>query len=80
MPHGLNPSHPERKRDQVLLPPLTRGGQRDARQRNKMDQKLHKFPAHLDALDIKDAQEQRDPGIEQLGGMRTSQLIMRACD
>jgi len=43
-------------------------------------QKLHKFPAHLDALDIKDAQEQRDPGIEQLGGMRTSQLIMRACD
>jgi len=37
-------------------------------------QKLHKFPAHLHALDIKDAQAQRDPGIEQLGGMRTSQL------
>ena len=33
----LNPSHPERKRDQVLLPPLKRGGQRDARQHNKMD-------------------------------------------
>ena len=25
-------------------------------------------------MDIKDAQAQRDPGIEQLGGMRTSQL------
>jgi len=37
-------------------------------------QKLHKFPAHLHALDIKDAQAQRDPGIDQLGGMRTSQL------
>jgi len=37
-------------------------------------QKLHKFPAHLHALDIKDAQAQRDPGIEQFGGMRTSQL------
>ena len=37
-------------------------------------QKLQKFPAHLHALDIKDAQAQRDPRIEQLGGMRTSQL------
>jgi len=40
----------------------------------RWNQKLHKFPAHLHALDIKDAQAQRDPGIEQLGGMRTSQL------
>ena len=35
---------------------------------------LRKFPAHLHALDIKDAQTQRHPGIEQLEGMRTSQL------
>ena len=35
---------------------------------------LHKFPAHLHALDIQDAKTQRDPGIEQLEGMRTSQL------
>jgi len=35
---------------------------------------LHKLPAHLHALDIKDAQTQRDPRIEQVGGMRTSTL------
>jgi len=35
---------------------------------------LHKIPAHLHALDIKDAQTQRDPGIEKLGGMKTSKL------
>jgi len=39
-----------------------------------MDTILHEFPAHLHALDIKDAQVQRDPGIEQLGRMRTSKL------
>ena len=32
---------------------------------------LHKFPAHLHALDIKDAHTQRDPGIEKQGGMKT---------
>jgi len=35
---------------------------------------LDKYPAHLHALDIKDAQKQRDPGIEPLEGMTTSQL------
>jgi hypothetical protein len=40
----------------------------------KWIQKLHEFPAHLHTLDIKEAQAQRDPGVEQLGGMRTSQL------
>ena len=35
---------------------------------------LHKFPAHLHALDINDAHTQRDPGIEKLGGMKTSKL------
>jgi len=38
---------------------------------------LHKFPAHLHALDLKDAQVQRDPGIEQLGGIRTSKYIVK---
>jgi len=37
-------------------------------------QLLHKHPAHLHALDIKDAQKQRDPGIELLEGMTTSKL------
>ena len=31
-------------------------------------QLLHKHPAHLHALDIKDAQQQRDPGIKPLAG------------
>ena len=35
---------------------------------------LHKFPAHLHALDMKDAQTQRDLEIEKLGGMITSKL------
>jgi len=37
-------------------------------------QMLHKFPAHLHSLDIKDDQKQRDPGIEPLEGMTTSKL------
>jgi len=37
-------------------------------------QLLHKFPAHLHALDIKDAHKQRDPGIEPLEGVTTSKL------
>jgi len=36
--------------------------------------KLHKFPAHLHALDVKDAQAQRYPGVEQLRWMKTTQL------
>jgi len=38
-------------------------------------QLLHKHPAHLHALDIKDAQQQRDPGIKPLAGMTMSKLI-----
>ena len=41
----------------------------------KWFQKLHKFPAHLHTLDIKEAQAQPNPGVECLGGMRTSQLV-----
>jgi len=37
-------------------------------------QLLHKYPAHLHALNIKDAQKQRDPEIEPLEGMTTSKL------
>jgi len=37
-------------------------------------QKLYRFPAHLHALDIKEAQAQRYPGVEQLKGMKTLQL------
>jgi len=37
-------------------------------------QLLHKHPAHLHAIDIKDAQKQRDPGIKPLEGMTTSKL------
>jgi len=37
-------------------------------------QLLHKHAAHLHAIDIKDAQKQRDPGIKPLEGMTTSKL------
>ena len=37
-------------------------------------QLLHKNPALLHAIDIKDAQKQRDPGIKPLEGMTTSKL------
>ena len=40
----------------------------------KWIQLLHKHPAHLHALDIKDAQPQRDPGIKPLAGMTMSKL------
>jgi len=35
---------------------------------------LHKFPAHLHALDIKEVQAQRYPGVKQLSGIKTTQL------
>jgi len=41
---------------------------------SKWIQMLHKHPAHLHALDIKDAQKQRDPGIKSLAGMTISKL------
>jgi len=41
---------------------------------SKWIQLLHKHPAHLHALDIKDAQQQRDPGIKPLAGMTMSKL------
>ena len=37
-------------------------------------QLLHKHPAHLQALDIKDARKQRDPSIKPLEGMTISKL------
>jgi len=37
-------------------------------------QLLHKHPAHLHAIDIKDAQKQGDPGIKPLEAMTTSKL------
>ena len=36
---------------------------------------MHKFPAHLQSLDIKEAQAQRCPGVEQLRGIKTTQLL-----
>ena len=41
---------------------------------SKWIQQLHRHPAHLPALDIKDAQQQRDPGIEPLAGMTMSKF------
>jgi len=41
---------------------------------SKWIQLLHKHLAHLHALDIKDAQQQRDPGIKPLAGMTMSKL------
>jgi len=41
---------------------------------SKWIQLLHKHPAHLHALDIRDAQPQRYPGIKPLAGMTMSKL------
>jgi len=41
---------------------------------SKWIQLLHKHPAHLHSLDIKDAQPQRDPGIKPLVGTTMSKL------
>ena len=41
---------------------------------SKWIQLLHKHPAHLHALDMKDAQKQRDPGIKPLAGITISKL------
>ena len=41
---------------------------------SKWIQLLHKHPTHLHALDIKDAQKQRDPGIKPMAGMTMSKL------
>jgi len=41
---------------------------------SKWTQLLHKHPAHLHALDMKDAQKQRDPGIKPPAGITTSKL------
>jgi len=41
---------------------------------SKWIQLLHKHPAHLHALGIKDAQPQRDPGIQPFAGMTITKL------
>jgi len=41
---------------------------------SKCIQLLHKHPAHLHALDIKDAQPQRDPGIKPMAGLTITKL------
>ena len=41
---------------------------------SKWIQLLHKHPANLHALDIKDAQPQRNPGIQSLAGMTITKL------
>jgi len=49
-------------------------GSRTQEKVSKWIQLLHKHLANLYALDIKDAQKQRDPGIKPLAGMTTSTL------
>jgi len=49
----------------------------DSRTQHKVSKRiqlLHKHPAHLHTLDIKDAQPQRDPGIKPLAGMTITKL------
>jgi len=55
-------------------PPLKGVDSKTQENATRWIQLIHKFPAHLHALDIKDAQKQRDPGIEPLVGMTTSKL------
>jgi len=57
-----------------FCPPLKGVGSKTQEGAARWIQMLHKFPAHLHALDVKDARKQRDPGIEPLEGMTTSKL------
>jgi len=58
----------------LYCPPLKGVESKTQERETRWIQLLLKFPAHLHALDIKDAQNQRDPGIEPLEGMKTSKL------
>jgi len=55
-------------------PPLKGVDSKTQESATRWIQLLHKSPAHLHALDMKDAQKQKDPGIEPLVGMTTSKL------
>jgi len=57
-----------------FCPPLKGVDSKTQESATRWIQMLHKFPAHLHALDIKDAHTQREPGIEKLAGMKTSKL------
>ena len=72
----LNSSYPKRERNKILLPRSKRGGQQNptSEKVTQWIKLLHKHPAHLHALDIKDAQKQRDPGIKPLEGMTRPNL------
>jgi len=50
-----------------FCPPLKGVDSKTQESATRWIQMLHKFPAHLHALDIKDAHTQRDPGIQKAG-------------
>ena len=58
-------------------PPLKGVDSKTQESATRWIQLLHKFPAHLLAVDIKDVQKQRDLGIDQLEGMTTSKLAAK---
>jgi len=58
----------------IYCPPLKGFDSKTQESATRWIQLLHKFSAHLHALDIKDAQKQRDPEIEPLEEMTTSKL------
>ena len=62
------------KWNEILLPRSQRVDSRTQGKVSKWIQLLHKHPAHLHALDVKDAQPHRDPGIKHLAGMTMSKL------
>jgi len=67
-----NPRKKERKKD---CPHLKGVDKRTQERITNWIQKLHEFLAHLHALDIEEAQAPKYPGVEQLRGIKTTQLV-----
>ena len=79
---GLNPSHPEGERDQVLLPPLERGRQYDPRKCNKMDPNTTQIPGSPARTGHKRRPNSERPSNRTVGrneDIKTREII-RACD
>jgi len=65
----------QKGRETRFYSPALKGVDSETQERvTRWIQLLHKHPAHLHAMDIKDAQKQRDPGIKPLERMTTSKL------
>jgi len=60
---------------QFFCPPLKGVDNKTQERVTKWFRRQQKFPAHVHSLDLNEAQAQRCPGVEQLQGMKTRQLL-----